>query len=86
MAPVESPAVPLRPVYRFELAKLLTQWRIRIVLLACLIAPGGFVAEWPLEGRPSDVLVDGRPVARALPGRVAVPSAPAEILMRGPRS
>ncbi len=49
-------------------------------------AAGGFVAEWPLEGRPSDVLVDGRPVARALPGRVTVPSAPAEILMRGPRS
>ncbi|MET0619419.1 MAG: carbohydrate-binding protein, partial [Thermoanaerobaculia bacterium] len=48
--------------------------------------PGGFVAEWPLEGRPSDVLVDGRPVARALPGRVTVASAPAEILMRGPRS
>jgi len=44
MAPVESPAVPLRPVYRFELAKLLTQWRIRIVLLVCLVAPGGFVA------------------------------------------
>ena len=37
--------------------------------------PGGFVAAWPLEGRPSDVLVDGRPVARALPGRVTVPSA-----------
>ena len=48
--------------------------------------PGGFVVEWPLEGRPSDVLVNGRPVARGLPGRVTVPSAPAEILMRGPRS
>jgi hypothetical protein len=48
--------------------------------------PGGFVAEWPFEGRPSDILVDGHPVARATPGRVTVPSAPAEILMRGPRT
>ena len=37
-------AAPLLPGYRFELAKLLTQWRIRAVLLACLAAPGGFVA------------------------------------------
>lgn len=34
----------LRNAYRFELLKLLSQWRIRIVFLACLIAPGGFVA------------------------------------------
>ena len=32
------------PATRFELTKLLTQWRIRIVLLACLVAPGCFVA------------------------------------------
>jgi ABC-2 type transport system permease protein len=36
--------VPLLPGYRFELTKLLTQWRLRVVLMACLIAPGGFVA------------------------------------------
>lgn len=35
---------PLLPGYRFELTKLLTQWRIRIILLACLVAPGCFVA------------------------------------------
>ncbi len=35
---------PLLPGYSFELTKLLTQWRTRIVLLACLIAPGCFVA------------------------------------------
>ncbi|NNG41213.1 ABC transporter permease [Flexivirga sp. ID2601S] len=29
---------------RFELAKLLSQWRIRIVLIACWVAPGLFVA------------------------------------------
>ena len=27
--------------YRFELVKLLSQWRIRLLLLACWIAPGG---------------------------------------------
>ena len=48
--------------------------------------PGGFVVEWPLEGRPSDVLVNGRPIARVLSGRVTVPSSPAEILMQGARS
>lgn len=30
--------------YRFELVKLLAQGRIRILLLVCLLAPGGFVA------------------------------------------
>jgi ABC-2 type transport system permease protein len=46
LAPTETrdrPA-PLLPGCRFELTKLLTQWRIRIVLLACLVAPGCFVA------------------------------------------
>ncbi|CAN5573414.1 ABC transporter permease [soil metagenome] len=38
-----SPA-SLLPVYLFELTKLLTLWRIRLVLLTCLIAPGCFVA------------------------------------------
>ncbi|WP_375491709.1 hypothetical protein [uncultured Jatrophihabitans sp.] len=41
--PEAHPAL-LRNGYRFELLKLLSQWRIRIVFLACLIAPGGFVA------------------------------------------
>jgi len=46
LAPTDSelrPA-PMLPGYWFELTKLGTQWRIRIVLLACLIAPGCFVA------------------------------------------
>ncbi len=30
--------------YRFEVVKLLAQWRIRLVLLTCLVAPGLFVA------------------------------------------
>ncbi len=48
--------------------------------------PGGLVVEWPLDGRPDDVLIDGHPVARAVPGRVIVPSLPAEVVMKGPRS
>ncbi|HEX2895680.1 MAG TPA: ABC transporter permease, partial [Marmoricola sp.] len=35
---------PFLPGYRFELTKLLTQWRLRAVLLVCLVAPGGYVA------------------------------------------
>ncbi len=48
--------------------------------------PGGIVVAWPLDGRPDDIRIDGQPVARALPDRVLVPSLPAEVLMRGPRS
>lgn len=45
-APVEKETrpAPLGSAYRFELAKLLTQWRIRGVLLACLVAPGVLMA------------------------------------------
>ncbi|MET9020070.1 ABC transporter permease [Actinopolymorpha sp. NPDC004070] len=35
---------PLLRGYRFELTKLLSQWRIRVLLLACWIAPAIFVA------------------------------------------
>lgn len=35
---------PLRRIYRFELVKLLTQWRLRFVLLACWLVPGAVVA------------------------------------------
>ncbi|MFD8685946.1 ABC transporter permease [Streptomyces sp. NPDC059651] len=47
----DAPALgnPARPVslargYRFELVKLVSQWRIRLVTLACWIAPALFVA------------------------------------------
>jgi ABC-2 type transport system permease protein len=49
-AAVAEAAVPTaRPVsvargYRFELVKLLSQWRIRLLVLACWIAPALFVA------------------------------------------
>ncbi|WP_426243810.1 ABC transporter permease [Nocardioides sp. LHG3406-4] len=44
-----QPGVAVRPApmlqgYRFELLKLLSEWRLRILLLACWIAPGTFIA------------------------------------------
>jgi ABC-2 type transport system permease protein len=44
-----SPEAAARPApvlhgYRFELVKLLAQWRIRVLILACWIAPAAFVA------------------------------------------
>jgi len=36
--------VPVRRGLRFEIVKLLSQWRIRLVLLACWVAPAVFVA------------------------------------------
>jgi ABC-2 type transport system permease protein len=45
---IDRPATPARvPVargYRFELVKLVSQWRIRLLVLACWIAPALFVA------------------------------------------
>jgi ABC-2 type transport system permease protein len=46
---VTPPAVSARPApvlrgYRFELVKLLSQWRIRLLLVACWIGPAGYVA------------------------------------------
>ncbi|MFF1302254.1 ABC transporter permease, partial [Streptomyces sp. NPDC058307] len=53
---------PARPVsvprsYRFELVKLVSQWRIRLLVLACWIAPGLFVAGVSEQSTlPSDTL------------------------------
>src|SRR4051812_44448261 len=50
MSTLVAPAVDTRQVararsaYRFELVKLFSQGRIRIVFLVCVLAPGGFVA------------------------------------------
>jgi len=41
---VTAQPAPLLSSYRFELLKLLSQWRVRVVLLACWIAPAGFIA------------------------------------------
>jgi ABC-2 type transport system permease protein len=46
-----------RPSYRFELVKLLSQWRLRVVLLVCLVAPGVFVAAISAQSSlPSDTV------------------------------
>ena len=48
---------PVRRTYRFELVKLLAQWPVRLVLLACLIAPGLFVAAVSRQSSlPSDTV------------------------------
>ena len=48
---------PVWRTYRFELVKLLAQWPVRLVLLACLVAPGLFVAAVSQESSlPSDTV------------------------------
>ncbi|MFF4860788.1 ABC transporter permease [Streptomyces sp. NPDC001231] len=49
--------VPVARAYRFELVKLVSQWRIRLLVLACWIVPGLFVAAVSLQSTlPSDTL------------------------------
>ncbi|MEV4357934.1 ABC transporter permease [Nonomuraea sp. NPDC049625] len=51
-----SPA-PLRNGYRFELVKLLSQWRIRLLLLVCWLGPAAFVAVVSLQSSlPTDTV------------------------------
>ncbi|MFF1819582.1 ABC transporter permease [Kribbella sp. NPDC058245] len=43
--------------YRFELVKLMSQWRVRLLVLACWIAPAVFVAAVSQQGSlPADTL------------------------------
>ncbi|MFD9961361.1 ABC transporter permease [Amycolatopsis sp. NPDC059020] len=44
LADADSRPVSVARGYRFELVKLLAQWRIRLLVLACWIAPAVFVA------------------------------------------
>jgi len=37
--------VPVTRAYRFELVKLLSQWRLRVLILACWLVPAGLVSE-----------------------------------------
>ncbi|MFG2724265.1 ABC transporter permease [Streptomyces canus] len=59
---VTAPPTPVRPVsvprsYRFELVKLVSQWRIRLLVLVCWILPGLFVAGVSEQSTlPSDTL------------------------------
>ncbi|MFF2525028.1 ABC transporter permease [Streptomyces liangshanensis] len=53
----DSVPVSVARVYRFELVKLVSQWRIRLVVLACWIAPALFVAAVSQQGSlPVDTL------------------------------
>ncbi|MFI6547085.1 ABC transporter permease [Streptomyces prunicolor] len=55
--PVVARRVPVPRAYRFELVKLVSQWRIRLVVLACWIAPALFVAGVSQQNTlPSDTL------------------------------
>ncbi|GII55314.1 ABC transporter permease [Planotetraspora thailandica] len=61
-ATITEPRAGARPApvmhgYRFELVKLLSQWRIRLLLLACWIAPAAFVAAVSLQtSLPADTV------------------------------
>ncbi|MFH8381405.1 ABC transporter permease [Kitasatospora sp. NPDC018058] len=49
--------VPVSRVYRFEVVKLVSQWRIRLLMLACWTLPGLFTAAVAQQGTlPSDTL------------------------------
>jgi len=53
--PPVAPRVSVARAYRFELVKLFAQWRIRLLVLACWVAPGVFVAA---VGQQSSLPVD----------------------------
>ena len=39
-----SRPAPTTSAYRFEMLKLLMQWRVRVLVLVCWLGPGAFVA------------------------------------------
>lgn len=50
-------AARLSSVYRFELVKLMSQWRIRLLFIACLLAPGLYSAVVSLQtSLPADAV------------------------------
>lgn len=52
-----EPRVPVTRSFRFELVKLVSQWRIRLLVLVCWIGPGLFVAAVSLQSTlPTDTL------------------------------
>ena len=54
---VDAAAAPLWPTYRFELVKLLAQWRLRVVALVCWLGPGVVVAVLSTQSTlPSDTV------------------------------
>jgi len=56
-APAAVPPAPIVNGYRFEMVKLLAQWRVRIVLLACWLGPALVVAVMSNQNSlPSDTV------------------------------
>ncbi|GAA2033290.1 ABC transporter permease [Catenulispora yoronensis] len=56
-APAESRPVPVSRAYRFELVKLFSPWRVRLLVLACFLGPGlAVVAIKQQSTLPSDTL------------------------------
>jgi ABC-2 type transport system permease protein len=56
-SPAASRPVPVGSTYRFELVKLLSQWRIRLLIAACWILPAiGLYAVAHEQSLPSDTL------------------------------
>ncbi|MFD8600074.1 ABC transporter permease, partial [Kitasatospora sp. NPDC059646] len=56
-APAAARPAPVRRVYRFELVKLVSQWRIRLLLLGCWLGPALFVAAVSRQSTlPTDTL------------------------------
>ncbi|MES9538316.1 ABC transporter permease [Actinomadura sp. NPDC000600] len=54
---IEAKPAPLVRGYRFELVKLLSQWRTRLMLLVCWIGPAGYVAVVSLQSMlPTDTV------------------------------
>ncbi|WP_019066582.1 ABC transporter permease [Streptomyces hokutonensis] len=54
---VTAPPVSVARGYRFELVKLVSQWRVRLLVLACWVAPALFVAGVSQQDTlPSDTL------------------------------
>jgi ABC-2 type transport system permease protein len=55
--PTAARPVSVASGYRFELVKLFSQWRVRLLILVCFIAPALFVAVVSLQSSlPSDTL------------------------------
>ncbi|MBO0812652.1 MAG: ABC transporter permease [Microlunatus sp.] len=55
--PAAARPAPLLPGYRFELTKLVSQWRVRILLLACWVVPAGFIGAVSAQSSlPSDTV------------------------------
>ncbi len=48
--PASPRPAPLARGYRFELLKLVSQWRVRLLVLACWLAPGAFVGVVSRQG------------------------------------